>query len=160
MLLPLLLPQHDSRAAGRQGSVARRAPRIVVIRESMYSASVSFSVSSAVFSPCVSMILALVSVGQACRLRGEWRAVPRIGASSTTSNHSLQHEYVGDECRSLVARRRASRGSHSGQSGLSALGTGVRSGPCLVVPCRLIPLTSGKTISQHALERSKLRSEA
>ena len=111
----------------------------------MYSASVSFSVSSAVFSPCVSMILALVSVGQACRLRGEWRAVPRIGASSTTSNHSLQHEYVGDECRSLVARRRASRGSHSGQSGLSALGTGVRSGPCLVVPCRLIPLTSGKT---------------
>ena len=37
----------------------------------MYSASVWFSVSSAVFSPCVSMILALVSVGQAGRLRGE-----------------------------------------------------------------------------------------
>ena len=73
MLLPLLLPQHDSRAAGRQGSVARRAPRIVVIRESMYSASVSFSVSSAVFSPCVSMILALVSVARhaGCVVSGE-----------------------------------------------------------------------------------------
>ena len=109
------------------------------------------------FSPCVSMILALVSVGQACRLRGEWRAVPRIGVSSTTSNHSLQHEYAGDECRSLVARRRASRGSHSGQSGLSALGTGVRSGPCLVVPCRLIPLTSGKTTASPLTCRSRAR---
>ena len=118
MLLPLLLLQHDSRAAGRQGSVARRAPRIVVIRESMYSESVSFSVSSAVLSPCVSMILALVSVGQAGKLCGEWRAVPRGGASSTTSNRALQHQYMGDECRSLVARRRASRGSHSGRGGI------------------------------------------
>ena len=78
MLLPLLLPQQGSRVAGQQGSRAaglrRKAPRIVVIRESMYSARVSFSVSSAVISPCVSMILALVSVGQACRLRGERRA--------------------------------------------------------------------------------------
>ena len=39
----------------------------------MYSASVSFSVSSAVFSPCVSMILALVSVARhaGCVVSGE-----------------------------------------------------------------------------------------
>ena len=37
----------------------------------MYSASVSFSVSSAVFSACVAMILALVSVGQLCKERVE-----------------------------------------------------------------------------------------